>query len=139
MLHIQQSSRNIMMPISQLVVLVSYNFWVQLFHSDLPHQRGFKEKEEKRWKVRTVAEKQKIVQVEAQGYMKEKWHHRILKKRLSTCRCVLNCKPRQMFNIGLIFGIVCAEQNSTKRRTAGISFWRANFTHNTHLITHSYQ
>lgn len=34
------------MPISQFVVLVSYNFWVQLVHSDLPHNTG-KKREEK--------------------------------------------------------------------------------------------
>lgn len=35
-----------MMPVSQLVVLVSYNFWVQLVRSDLPHERRLKENEE---------------------------------------------------------------------------------------------
>lgn len=29
-----------MMPVSQLVVLVSYDFWVQLAGSDLGHWRG---------------------------------------------------------------------------------------------------
>lgn len=34
-LHIQQPRWDVMMPVSQLVVLVSYNFWVQLVGSDL--------------------------------------------------------------------------------------------------------
>lgn len=48
-----------MMPISQLLVLVSYNFWVQLVRSDLPHKTGLKEKEEKweSWNVKIEAEK----------------------------------------------------------------------------------
>lgn len=45
-LHIQQPRWNAMMPVSQLVVLVSYNFWVQLVRPDLPQERRFKEKEE---------------------------------------------------------------------------------------------
>lgn len=36
-----------MMPVSQLVVLVSYNFWVQLVGSDLGHWRGLRETGEK--------------------------------------------------------------------------------------------
>lgn len=35
-----------MMPVSQLVVLVSYNFWVQLVQSDLPREKGLKKRRE---------------------------------------------------------------------------------------------
>lgn len=35
-----------MVPISQLVVLVSYDLGVQLVRSDLPRERRFREKEE---------------------------------------------------------------------------------------------
>lgn len=64
-----------MMPISQLVVLVSYNFWVQLVHSDFPHKTGLKEKEEEKrdsWTVKTVAEEQKMTQEVAQREIMEK-------------------------------------------------------------------
>ena len=40
-----------MVPISQLVVLVSYNFWVQLVRSDFPHKTGLKKKEEEKGTV----------------------------------------------------------------------------------------
>lgn len=105
MLYIQQSCRNIMMPISQLVVLVSYNFWVQLFHPDLPHQRGFKEKEEKRGKLegQDYSRKAKDSTSGSTRIHEGKMASLNIKERLSTCRCVLNYKPRQMFNICLIF------------------------------------
>lgn len=48
-LHIQQPRWDVMMPVSQLVVLVSYNFWVQLVGSDLGHWRRFKDRREAEW------------------------------------------------------------------------------------------
>ena len=62
-----------MMPVSQLVVLVSYNFWVQLVRSFFaPEDRIRRERREKSWKVKIAAEKQKITQEDAQEEMKGK-------------------------------------------------------------------
>lgn len=83
-----------MMPVSQLVVLVSYNFWVQLVCSFFaPEDRIKRERRENSWKVKIVAEK--ITQEEAQGEMKGK---------IAIAGCVLNYRLRQMCNICPFFG-----------------------------------
>lgn len=47
-LHIQQPRWDVMMPVSQLVVLVSYNVWVQFVGSDLGHWCGIFRQERSR-------------------------------------------------------------------------------------------